>query len=163
MPLQLLLVAEPEANTSPEEAVAYLTEFIGWLHQFFRQVEESTDEIDEQTGHTLFEQDQIAFLAEVLEEMEEDGHFEQLHELVSNIDFAMVNAHGLYGSQLRWKLSNINFSFTRYIEQRSAALFDRLLSSIDALLDSILAAVPGGSAVKELKEAIRNSIAIVTE
>jgi len=163
MAIQLLLAAEPEVNTSPEETVEYLQQFIVFLHDFFHQIEESTDEIDEQTGNPLFESQQIGYLSEVLEEVDEDQHFNQLHELVSNMDPRMAHAHGLYGSQFRWKISNINFSFARYIEQRSAALFERLLSSIDALLDSILGAVPGGSAIKEVKEAIRNSITLATE
>lgn len=163
MAIQLLLAAEPEVNTTPEETVEYLLEFIVFLNEFFHQVEQSMDEVDEQTGNPLFESEQISYLTEVVEEIDENQHFNQLYELVENMDPSMAHAHGLYGSQFRWKISNINFSFTRYIEQRSAVFFERLLSSIDALLDSVLGAVPGGSAIKELKEAIRNSIALVTE
>ncbi|MCB1925512.1 MAG: hypothetical protein KDJ27_17515 [Gammaproteobacteria bacterium] len=163
MPIQILLVAEPEANTSPEESIEYHANFIVWLHTFFREVLENIDEIDEQTDAPLFEAEQIAYFEEALEEMEGDDHFENLHELVSAMDPRQAFVHGLYGSQARWKYFNINFSLTRFLEQRTAALFERLLSSIDALLDSILGAVPGGSAVKELKEAVRNSVALVTD
>lgn len=163
MPFQLVLAPEPELNTSPEESIPYLSEFVLWLQDFFHDVAESADEGDELTGGPLFNESQIRFLEEVLEEMENDAHFASLQALVSNMDPNKAFVHGLYGSQLRWKLSNINFSLTGFLEQRTAALFDRLLSSIDALLDSILGAIPGGTAVKELKEAIRNSVAIASK
>ena len=161
MPFQLVLAPEPEVNTSPEESITYLTEFVIWLQDFFHDVAASIDEGDELTGGPLFNESQIGFLDEVLEELENDAHFASLQALVSNMNPNEAFMHGLYNAQLRWKLSNINFSLTGFLEQRTAALFDRLLSSIDALLDSILGAIPGGSAVKELKEAIRNSVALV--
>lgn len=162
MPIEILLAAEPEGATTPDEAREYLVAFVDWLQEFFHQVVRFSDEIDGKTGAPLFEE-QIRFLPDVLDEMDSDEHFIRLRELVQLMENTSILEHGLYGLQLKWKLSNINFSLRRFMEQRTAALFDRLLSSIDALLDSILAAVPGGSAVKELKEAIRNSVAIATE
>ena len=163
MPIEIQLAAEPEGETTPDEAKEYLVAFVYWLQGFFHQVVEFSDEVDEETGAPLFEDDQIRFLPDVLDEMKEEEHFDRLVELVKKIENVSIREHGLHGLQLKWKLSNINFSLRRFIEQRTAAMFDRLLSSIDALLDSILGAVPGGSAVKELKEAIRNSVAIATE
>jgi hypothetical protein len=158
--IQIELVATPEDPVGPEEAGKYLHSFVDWLHGFFHQVAENRFDTDEVAGGPLFHATQIEFLPEVLAEMERDGHFQRLMEAAAAADPKALFAHGLYGAQLSWKFSNINFSLTRFIEERSAALFDRLLDSIDALLDSLLGAVPGGSAVKELKEAVRNSIAL---
>ena len=163
MPMQLLLAPQPQNNTTPEESIEYLVEFIDWLAQFFEEVKANTGEMNDQAGGPLFEAEQIAYFEEALEEVHDDGHFSDLRSLVKKMSPANARAHGLYGAQLRWKLFNINHSFEGFVRQRTAALFERLLSSIDALLDSILGAVPGGSAVRELKEAVRNSVALVTE
>lgn len=163
MAFQLLLAPQPETNnTSPEDARHYLGEFVGWLQDFFIQIGQNTNEIDQVTGNTLFEMEQIAFFPEALSEVQRDQHFNRLQNLVAEASVGAISQHGLYGAQLRWKLSNINFHFVRFIEQRSASLLDRLLSSIDTLLDSLLDAVPGGSAVKELKEAVQDSLALAS-
>lgn len=158
--IQIELVAMPEDPAGPDEAGKYLEAFVEWLEGFFYQVSENRFDTDEAAGGPLFHASQIEFLPEVLAEMDRDGHFRRLREAVAGADPRELFAHGLYGTQLSWKLSNINFSLTRFLEERSAALLERLLDSVDALLDSLLGAVPGGSAVKELKEAVRNSIAL---
>ena len=159
----LLELRQPETGkTSPEEARPYLRGFVEWLEDFLMQLQENLDEVD-QYGNPLFEREQIGFMSEALTEIRHDKHFEHLQASVAEADIGALWRHGLYGSQLRWKLFNINFSFRRFIEGHSAELLDRLLSSIDALLESLLGAVPGGSAIKELKEAIQNSIALSTE
>lgn len=160
MTIQMELVATPEAEVSPEEAIRYLQYFVEWLEGFFYQISENRNVTNQSTGEPLFHAEQIEFLPRVLGEMDRDKHFVRLHEAVAAADPQELERHGLYGAQLKWKLSNINFSLTRFLEQRTAGLLDRLLDSIDALLDSLLGAVPGGSAVKELKEAVRNSIAL---
>lgn len=160
MPIQVELVAMPEEPVGPREAIEFLVQFVEWLEGFFYEVAENRFDDDEAAGGPLFHATQIEFLPEVLAEMDRDGHFKRLREAIAGADPQALHAHGLYGAQLSWKLSNINFSLTRFIEERSASLLERLLDSVDALLDSVLGAVPGGSAVKELKEAVRNSIAL---
>jgi hypothetical protein len=163
MTIQIELLGTPATDTSPGEAITYLGYFVDWLEGFFYQVSENLSERDPATGAPLFNAAQIEFLPGVLAEMGQDKHFSRLREAVANADPQALEQHGLYGAQLRWKLSNINFSLARFIEQPTSVLFHRLLDSIDALLDSLVGAVPGGSAVKELKEAVRNSTALATQ
>jgi hypothetical protein len=156
---QLQLAAQPANNTSPEDAKGYLSNFVIWLHDFLST---ARDELTNPSFRVLFE-DQIDLFPEAFAEVNKDQLFPILDQLIQQADPDTIIKHGLYGAQLKWKLSNINFHFSRFIENRKASLLDRLLSSIDTLLDSILDAVPGGSAIKELKEALQDSIALSTE
>ena len=122
MTIQMERVATPEAEVSPEEAIRYLQYFVEWLEGFFYQISENRNVTDQSTGEPLFHAEQIEFLPRVLGEMDRDKHFVRLHEAVAAADPQELERHGLYGAQLNWKLSNINFSLTRFLEQRTAGL-----------------------------------------
>jgi hypothetical protein len=163
MPFTTLRLVEQLADndTSPEDAKNYLRNFVSWLHEFFTSVED--DLRNDLHFKQMFEEEQIAHFPEAFSDVNRDQLFQILDELIQQANPDTIIKHGLYGAQLNWKLSNINFHFKRFIENRTASLLDRLLSSIDTLLDSILDAVPGGSAIKELKEALQDSLALVAE
>lgn len=163
MPMQSLLLRIPEEPVAAEDARPYLRDFVYWLREFLGQVANNPYDTDSSTGNPLFEESQISFLVEALREVDERKHFENVVELIDRASAATLSGHGLEGVQLNWKLSNINFWLGRFIGERTAALLERLLSSVDALLKSLLGAVGAGDALEELKEAVLNSMALVTE
>ena len=71
-----------------------------------------------------------------------------------------VDRHGLAGPQLRFKLATVRYWTERFQGggENAGFVLRRLLDAIDTLLDSLLAAVGAGSSLKELKDAIRNSV-----
>jgi hypothetical protein len=159
--MQLLLAPMPQGTTSPDESRKYLADFIFWLKDFFLEVEGNMNEMTD--SGPLFEREQIEFFPHAFREVAGNGHFHRAHEMIFSASTQTIEDHGLYGNQLNWKLFNINFSFRRYLQGRSAALFEKLLTCIDTLLDSILSAIPLGSAIKELKEALLGSVALATD
>ncbi len=163
MPIQLLPLRIPEEAVSDENSRPYLVDFIYWLRDFLDDIASISHEIDPSTGNPLFEESQIFFLKDVLFEVKERQHFENVVKLIHAAQASALIDHGLEGIQLKWKLSNINFWFGRFIDGRTAALLERLLHSIDTLLKSILGAVGAGSALEELKESVLNSMTLVTE
>lgn len=68
-----------------------------------------------------------------------------------------IISHGLWGAQLRFKLSVIRYLHGRYLGLGKRAL-RRLLEAIDTLLSSILSAIPAGEGIKEIKEYIEHSL-----
>ena len=78
------------------------------------------------------------------------------------METALADAHGLRGAQLGFKIETIRYWTNRVNEQRNLGkwreFLRRLLVAIDTLLDSILKALGRGSAFKEIKDAIRDSI-----
>lgn len=163
MPIQVLLLREPDEAVSAENARPYLTDFILWLHEFLYQIAQNSSDTDISTGAPLFEESQISFLEEALQEVDMLDHFQNVVTLIERAETTTLSHHGLEGVQLKWKLSNINFWLRRFIDERTAALLERLLASVDALLKSILGAIGAGSAIEELKEAVLNSIALAAE
>lgn len=163
MPIQSTLLRIPEEAVAADDARPYLKDFVYWLREFLGQVAKNPYETDSSTGNPLFEESQISFLVEALREVDDHKHFENVVELIGRARAATLSSHGLEGVQFNWKLSNINFWLRRFIEERTAKLLERLLASIDALLKSLLGAVGAGHALEELKEAVLNSIALVTE
>ena len=78
------------------------------------------------------------------------------------METALADAHGLRGEQLRFKIVTIRYWTNRVNERRNPGKWRefvrRLLVAIDTLLDSILQALGRGSAFKEIKDSIRDSI-----
>ena len=80
------------------------------------------------------------------------GEYERLLDLVRALAAAQMTRHGLAGAQLGIKRETIRLTEQRFVAHPSGRLFRRLLQALDVLLDSILAATGGGSALKELKD-----------
>lgn len=84
-------------------------------------------------------------------------HFHDATKYVMGLGDKHLYEHGLYGAQLRLK-TRIVQHFARRYERQGKRLLKPLLDVIDDLLDSMLEGVPGGGAVKEMKDAIRNCV-----
>jgi hypothetical protein len=61
---------------------------------------------------------------------------------------------GLSGKQLQLKLGILNRAWEKFKDTGTAKLLRKLLDWINKILESLGAALPGGEAVKELKDAI---------
>ena len=89
--------------------------------------------------------------------LEVQPEFDRLLAAVENLDDAVILSHGLGGFQLKFKLAVVRELFLSFRRPSGQGL-RRLLGGVDALLDSIVAAAGGGSAVKEIKDTIRSAI-----
>jgi hypothetical protein len=83
--------------------------------------------------------------------------FARLSAAFVQLDEALLVSHGLGGFQLRFTLAVIKELF-RASRKPSGRGLRRLLTGVDALLDSIVDAAGGRSAVKEIKDTIRSAI-----
>jgi hypothetical protein len=156
MPLTISKLEMPPEDVSPSDARTHLSKFLKWLEEFF-------DDIATESGApgplaNIFAGTQIAHLPGALEELKKDKIFEEAVARTKTMTVSAVREHGLYGKQLQWKISNINYWSEKFLGNILGGVLDRLLDAIDALLDSLLDGVPGAGALKELKEAIRNAI-----
>ena len=61
---------------------------------------------------------------------------------------------GLSGKQLQLKLGILNRAWEKFKDTGTAKVLRKLLSWINKILESLGAVLPGGEAVKELKDAI---------
>ena len=115
--------------------------------------------------------DQFPFLHRAWNEVA--GRFLELDQSVMHIESRTVARHGIGGAQLRFKLGNVArwsqrlgaVDLPTLDEAPMARLPDNwrkyiqyLLDSINNLLNSILKALGAGSAVQEIKDAIKDAI-----
>lgn len=89
--------------------------------------------------------------------MDTRPHFDRLQAEIPEIDAGRISDHALEGQPLRFKLSVVRHWYDRFVIAGGTGLFRRLLDALEGLLDSIIDAAQLGGAVKEIKEAIRNS------
>lgn len=75
----------------------------------------------------------------------------------SRLSNEAILSRGLWGAQLRFKLSVFRYLHGRYLTMGKGAL-RRLLEAIDTLLTSILAAIGGGEGIKEIQKYIQHSL-----
>jgi hypothetical protein len=88
-----------------------------------------------------------------LQEFNEQKHVHELIVAIGQASNDTLESHGLTGEQLRFKLTNVQLREQRFRSRPFFRPLQRLIKAIDTLLDSILDSVPGGSALKELKDA----------
>ena len=83
--------------------------------------------------------------------------FDMLIGRAAEIPEEKIREHGLFGSPLRFKFSVVNHWVSQFKSLGGGGLFRRALVTIEGVLDSIIDAAGTGGAIKEIKEAIRNS------
>ena len=150
MPLREL----PVGDADPENR----RQFILWTRDVLDLIVQGETDIDDPIPRSLVEPMSTAW-------GEAKPLFDDLAIAAANIYADRVVLHGLHGSQLRFKLATIQYWAERVNETARRGLrgkwldfLQRLLTAIDTLLDSILKALGIGSSVKEVKDAIRDSI-----
>lgn len=88
-----------------------------------------------------------------LMEFNKQGHLPKLLTGIDRTSDLTLQLHGLSGEQLRFKLNNVQLRERVFRSNVTFGPLRRLINAIDTLLESILDAVPGGGALKELKDA----------
>lgn len=86
--------------------------------------------------------------------------FAELPAAAAALPLEQVRRHGLAGDQLAFKLATVRYWAGQFqdADQSPGFVLRRLLDAIDTLLDSLLAAIGVGSSLKELKDAVRDSL-----
>ena len=135
------------------------TRFIKETHAFLNYIVVGDNE-DRWQG---LRPDQFPFLHQAWEEVA--FTFWELEERLVQIESSEIHRHGLGGGQLKFKLANVARWSRRLGEtdrtvlpQRWKKYIQHLLDSINNLLKSILDAVGAGSAIQEMKDAIKDAI-----
>ena len=155
MPALWTSITVPETPPTVEEARPYLIGFVDWVLEFFELIDGEYG--NGFTSPPSFVPELIQYLSPSLNEARESGMFDQAREALQTLSADHIRLHGLFGSQLQWKLSTASHWFERFIAVPGRHLFERLLDAIDAILESILESIPGGKGIVEIKEAIRNA------
>jgi hypothetical protein len=75
----------------------------------------------------------------------------------SRLSNEAILSRGLWGAQLRFKLSVFRYLHGRYLTLGKGAL-RRLLEAIDTLLSSIVSAIGGAEGIKEIQQYIEHSL-----
>ncbi|HLI13374.1 MAG TPA: hypothetical protein VKY65_17410 [Alphaproteobacteria bacterium] len=84
--------------------------------------------------------------------------FERVARATRELGEAQIRDHGLYGAQLRFKLTVVRFLYGRYLQLGGIGPLRRVIDAIDTLLKSILGALGAGEGIKEIKEYIEYSL-----
>ena len=135
-------------------------DFVLWVQQTLGHL---VGEAEREYGH-MFVPDLIRPMQEAWVEAEPE--FGALANSVVHLNPADVQAHGLWGAQLEFKLATVRYWAQRFIEQQPIGLnravkgiLRWLLNAINTLLTSLASAVGAGTVLQEMKDAIRNAIA----
>ena len=87
------------------------------------------------------------------------AYFQDIADTASEMEERIAYRHGLVGTQLRLKLTVVNYSALQFSQQDGPFPLRRFLRAINTLLGSIAAALLGSPAGKilEHEDAIENS------
>jgi len=150
----------PEADVDPEKAKQHLVEFIDWVESLLSYLAYEAVKPDGECSG-VFEESLITHLEKALQDIKESGQFKNVKNHIFDATVSDIDAHGLYGEQLVWKLENINhlLQLTKS-NPRDVKLWDRLSQSVISLLHSLIDASGYGTALSEAVEAVKNAIAL---
>lgn len=129
-----------------------LQQFICWVHDFLGDIVEFGRS---PTGQEIFAEELLEPMRAAWSDVESDFH--RLSNSVADIPPERMREHGLIGSQLKFKLATVTWRWRLFQARGRTPLFRRLLNTIDTLLNSILSAVGSGTAISEIKDAIRDA------
>lgn len=148
MPLPVLPDVSDDASDTQR-----LVAFVQWVKKFLGALIEDAGQ--EKLGDVF-----VPSLLPAMKGAWEEGRqeFDRVATEVAELGPGQLRAHGLHGAQLRFKMATVAHWSSRILLPGSRPLIRRILDAIDTLLDSIIEAIPGGTAAKELKDAIRDSI-----
>ena len=110
-------------------------------------------------GNQLFADELLIPMQGAFKEMPQ--HFDSLYEAVAKLEDAPreddpINEHGLGGMQLRFKLAVVARAEKTYRDVGGFFKLRRLLGALEPFLDSLMAAVGVGGAIREFKDGVGN-------
>jgi hypothetical protein len=142
----------PRAGDISGDPKPWLVQFIGGLEGFIDEVVRSGTD---RNGQDLFVQNLLASMRLAFNQSR--PAFNTLRTRIAEMSDDRINEHALSGDSLRFKFAVVNERVDQFRTHGGVGLFRRALDTIEGLLDSIIDAAGTGGAIKELKEAIRNS------
>jgi hypothetical protein len=118
------------------------------------------DNIVESWDQILFRRDVRSFITNAWSSLKStvQTSFQTLRSSLRGIANDILERIGLTGHQLALKLKGLNDAWQAFNELGTVRLLKKLLEWINAILGSLIAALPGGEALKEFKEAIEKLI-----
>jgi hypothetical protein len=138
-----------DVGEDPREALA---DFVVAVRDFLAEFVFSNQD---PRGEPLFVEELLAPMRLGFEETMQD--FDRLTGRAIEIPEERIREHGLFGSPLRFKFSAVKYRVSQFRSLGGGGLFRWVLDTIEGILDSIIDAAGTGGAIKEIKEAIRNS------
>ena len=134
------------------------------IQNFLDYVQKLLDELTRDAepadgGPTFVRARLIAQLANSAREAWQEARpvYETLYGRIPDLTNAALDAHGLLGAQLRFKLATIRFFNEQYTAVGRRVL-KKLFDVIDILLKSILAVVGAGEGAAEIKDYIKEAL-----
>ncbi len=128
---------------------------ISFLRAVYELLARSVDRTKDPLENELFVEELIGPMNAAFSEI--GDHFARVERAIGELPDVRMTEHGLTGQQLRFKLAAVRYRERIYERLGSVLRFKGLLDTLEGLLDSILDAVGAGGAIKEFKEAVRNS------
>lgn len=129
--------------------IDFVNEVMRVLHMLaYRDVNLGSDRLPPDEILTAFQDALRAFI--------ERGGLEAVLAGIRELGQAQIDAHGLDGPELTFKLDAVKYAEARYQAAPAWNPYRRLIDTFEYLLDSILAAVGGGGALQEIKGTGRN-------
>ena len=142
----------PSVNDFGQTDRNLLISFLNAVYELLAQAVETTRD---PLGGELFVEELIGPMQAAFPELRE--YFGRVEAAVRELPNVRMIEHGLTGPQLRFKLAGVSYRDGIYRQLGRIFHFKGLLDTLEALLDSILDAAGIGGAIKEFKEAVRNS------
>ena len=138
-----------DVSDNPRPAIS---QFIEAVRDFIAEFVESGKD---PTGAPLFEEALLDLMRPAFKETM--PAFDALLGRTTELSDESIGKHALSGDSLRFKFSVVNHRVAEFRQRPNVGRFRWVLDTIEGVLDSIIDAAGTGGAVKELKEAIRNS------
>lgn len=137
------------------DARARLFEFIEELHNFLQK---TVNEPYDREGKLLVLEEMMPELREAWLHFDEDFNWDKAKDAVFEAPANHLETHGLYGAQLRAKLSLVRIRVRSFFDGITKNGLLKVVDAYDTLLDSIIAATGLDGAIKEMKDLLRNSV-----
>jgi hypothetical protein len=128
---------------------------ISFLKAVYELLEQAVRTTRDPLGGELFVEELIGPMRAAFPEL--GDHFGRMDAAIRALPDERMIEHGLTGQQLRFKLAAVSYRERIYGQIGRIFRFKGLLDTLEGLLDSIIDAAGVGGAIKEFKEAVRNS------
>jgi hypothetical protein len=145
------MINEKLANEARQEILDFIQQLLDILDKIIH-------EPYGENGERLVLEEMRKELQEAWMEFSEDFNLDQVKARIYEAPQELLQTHGLYGGQLRAKLSLFRRRLERFFLGRGTKTLLRLIDAADTVLDSIIAATGLDEAIKEIKDLLRNSI-----
>src|SRR5947199_692189 len=144
------MIDEKSANEAREQILGFIRELLNLLEKIIHKP--YTDD-----GQRLVLEEMERELLEAWKEFSEDFDRNEVESRISETSQESLQSHGLYGIQLRAKLSLFRSRVDRFFANMGAKTLLKLIYAGDTVLDSILAATAITEAIKEINHLMLQS------